>query len=138
MRASHRIARGRSIRTGSQAEFGIRGRSSGPRLIRAAHPAALVGITGCVEVSAPSQIAGVSVFVPTTSLARGESVQAVGMSVGVTGSILSGRTLDWISSNTAVATVSSSGMITAVGLGSTEVKATANGHTGAVTISVLR
>lgn len=52
------------------------------------------------------------------------------------GATLSGRTVTWTSSNSAVATVSAAGLVTAVALGSTIVTATAEGRSATSLITV--
>lgn len=52
------------------------------------------------------------------------------------GAVVTGRSLNWMSADQSVATVSQSGVVTAVGLGDTEIRATSEGVTGTSPISV--
>ncbi len=52
------------------------------------------------------------------------------------GAVLSGRTISWTSGNSAVATVSSNGLVTAVATGTTTVSATSEGKSAQATITV--
>jgi len=52
------------------------------------------------------------------------------------GNVLSGRTITWGSSNTSVASVSSTGLVTGVGSGTATITATSEGKSGAAAITV--
>lgn len=54
------------------------------------------------------------------------------------GNVLSGRTVTWSSSATNVATVSTAGVVTAVGAGSATITATSESQTGNVSVTVTR
>src|ERR1051325_280950 len=60
----------------------------------------------------------------------------VGDAAQFTGNVLTGKTVTWSSSNTAVVTVTSSGYATAVGAGSAAVVATCDGKSGQAQITV--
>ena len=90
-------------------------------------------------------VASVAVTSPSTNLLIGvtDSVAlgtaaAVGTPMDANGNSLTGRTVTWSSNSTSVATVSSTGVITAVGAGTTNIVATSEGKSGQVTITVSR
>jgi uncharacterized protein YjdB len=84
----------------------------------------------------PAAVASVSVTLNSNSLTAGQSTQAVATTRDAAGNLLSGRTITWSSSNTAVATVSSSGLVTAVAAGSAQITATSEGISGSATMTV--
>jgi uncharacterized protein YjdB len=74
-------------------------------------------------------VATIAVSAPSSSMAMLTTMQATAVARDASGHVLQGVTLSWASSNTSVATVSSSGLITAVLTGSTNITASS----GAVT-----
>ena len=90
-------------------------------------------------------VATVSVTPSSTALLVGvtDSVSLGTATVSATekdasGNVLSGRTVTWSSSATNIATVSSAGVVTAVGAGSATVTATSEGQTASVSVTVTR
>ncbi|MFL5576832.1 MAG: Ig-like domain-containing protein, partial [Gemmatimonadaceae bacterium] len=86
-------------------------------------------------VNAPS-VASVSVSANATTLKVGETTQLTAVAKDAGGATLSGQATSWASSNEAVATVSGSGLVTAVGGGSATISATIGGKAGSVSVSV--
>ncbi|MEO7041181.1 MAG: Ig-like domain-containing protein [Gemmatimonadaceae bacterium] len=90
-------------------------------------------------------VATVTVTPPSATLLTGVTDSA---SLGTTtisatlkdagGNVLSGRTVTWSSSATNVATVSTAGVVTAVGAGSATITATSESQTGNVSVTVTR
>jgi len=81
----------------------------------------------------------IDVTVTNDTMVEGQSqpASAVGNFVNASGIAVTGYVTNWTSSDTAVVTVSSSGVVTAVGTGSATISATLNGATGtSSTISV--
>lgn len=102
---------------------GVRGKSS------------IIGIT-IKATGGSSTVASVSVSVAETSLSIGQSTQATAIAKDASGKALSGRTFDFSSSNTSIATVSSSGLVTAKAPGTATVTASTNGKSGSVAVNV--
>lgn len=92
--------------------------------------------TTTVTVSAVP-VSSVTVTVPSLTMAINATQQATAVARDAAGNVLSGRTVNWSSSNTAVATVSSAGSIGAVAPGAAAITATVDGVPGLVAISVL-
>src|SRR6185436_5891198 len=88
-----------------------------------------VGPATFVFTVAPVPVASVSVTAPDSSLVTGVSVQATVVARDAANNILSltGRTVVWTSSVTSVATVSASGLVTPVGVGTTTVGVSVDG-----------
>jgi len=81
-------------------------------------------------------VATVSVDPTTASLTTGGTQQITATPRDAQGNALAGRTVTWQTGNANVATVSQSGLITAVGPGSTTITATSEGRVGTVTVTV--
>ena len=82
-------------------------------------------------------VTAVSVSAPITALTIGNSTQATVIARDNAGNALSlaGRTVSWTSASTSIASVSSSGVVTAVGAGNTVISVTVDG-VGPATLAV--
>ena len=98
------------------------------------------GVTASVAVTVsappPVAVASISVTLTPSSITVGQSAQSVATLRDAAGNVLTGRSITWSSANTSVATVSSSGAVSAVGAGSASIIATSEGQTGAATETV--
>ena len=97
------------------------------------------GINGTASVTvsaAVTPVASVSVSPSSTSLTVGQTQQLSATAKDAAANALSGRTVTWATSNSSIATVSSSGLMSAVGAGSATVTATSEGVVGSATITV--
>ena len=83
-------------------------------------------------------VASVSISPETRTLAEGEQFTATATPRDAQGRPVAGRTVTWSSSNEGVATVSQAGVVTAVGEGTTQVKATSEGRWNSATVTVVR
>lgn len=83
-----------------------------------------------------ASVASVTVTLNSSALTVGQATQANAVVKDSAGNVLTGRTLTWTSSNTSVATVSSSGYVTAKGAGSASITATTGGKSGSAPLSV--
>ncbi|MGQ0646437.1 MAG: clostripain-related cysteine peptidase [Gemmatimonadaceae bacterium] len=79
----------------------------------------------------------VAVTLPVTELLAGLTAQATATLRDARGAPLTGRVIVWSSSNNAVATVNSTGLVTAVGAGDVAITATSEGRNGSVNLRVL-
>jgi uncharacterized protein YjdB len=93
--------------------------------------------TSTIQVN-PSVIAVASVALSSTSasLTAGQSVQLVVTAKDAAGNVLTGRTASWTSSNASVATVSSSGLVSALGAGSATITVTIEGRSATAAVTV--
>ncbi len=89
-----------------------------------------------VVAPAPAPVASVSVALGASSLNPGQTTQATATTRDANNNVLTGRTVTWGSSNTGVATVSTSGLVTAVAVGSAQITGTSEGQSGSATITV--
>ncbi|MGI8498371.1 MAG: Ig-like domain-containing protein [Gemmatimonadaceae bacterium] len=93
--------------------------------------------SGSAQVTvALAPVASVTVAPTPVSLVRGQAQQLTATTRDAGGTVLSGRVVTWSTSNAAVATVSSAGMVTAVGVGTAVITATSEGKSGSASISV--
>jgi uncharacterized protein YjdB len=82
-------------------------------------------------------VASVSVTPTSATIQPGATTQLAATTLDSAGNTLTGRSVTWSSSNTSVATVSSSGLVTAIAAGTAQVSATSEGKSGnsAITVS---
>ena len=81
-------------------------------------------------------VASVSVSLAASSLTVGATSQATAVTRDASNKVLTGRTVTWSSSNTAVATVNSSGLVTALDVGTATITATSEGQIGNAVLTV--
>src|SRR5437763_4681467 len=81
-------------------------------------------------------VAAVTVSPASASVPAGQTVQLSATPKDASGNALTGRTVTWASSNTSVATVSSSGLVHGVVAGSASITATSEGKSGSSAITV--
>ena len=86
--------------------------------------------------TAPVGAASVSVTPTWVSLTAGQSSQLTAVVHDASGNVMTGQPVAWTSSTPSVATVSSTGRVTAVGAGSATITASSSGLSGTSTISV--
>src|SRR5207247_123825 len=91
--------------------------------------------TAAITVT-PAPVATVAVTPTTASLTVGQTTQLSATLKDANGNTLTGRTVAWTSSNTSMATVSSSGLVTGVTAGSATITATSEGKSGTAAITV--
>jgi len=82
-------------------------------------------------------IASISVALPPGSFAIGQSVHATAVARDVNGVTVAIATFSWSSSNQAVAAVSTSGIVTAVGAGAAVISASSGSTVGSAPVSVV-
>ena len=85
----------------------------------------------------PAQVVNVSVLpASTTPLEPDATLQLTATAFDAAGDTLKGAAVSWNSTNSQVATVSATGLVTAVEAGSTMIVATADGHSASTTVTV--
>lgn len=82
-------------------------------------------------------VARVDVSVPGASLEIGETVQLSAVARTAGGAVAPSQTFSWSTSNASVATVTPQGLVTAVAVGTAEIRAVAQGRTGTSRIDVF-
>ena len=94
------------------------------------------GDGGGGNIQEPAAVATVSVSGPTTALQVGQTVQLTATAEDANGTSLQGHTFQWTSSDLAVAAVSDSGLVSGVNPGQAEIRATTEGITGTIGVTV--
>ena len=95
------------------------------------------GVTGRATVTiAPDPVAVVDVSLSSTSLYVGSTIQLTATPRSATGQVLTGRPIVWSSSTPAVASVSASGVVTALASGDAVIIAAVDGRQGTAIVTV--
>ncbi len=95
------------------------------------------GVSGSVAISvAPAPVASIALSAPDSSLIRFDTIQVTAVLRDAANNVLTGRTIAWSSSNTSVATVSSTGRVIASGIGSATITATSEGVSRTLALTV--
>jgi Bacterial surface proteins containing Ig-like domains len=81
-------------------------------------------------------VATVTIGAPATSVNVSETIQLAATLRDQSGNALSGRTVVWTTANAGVATVSNTGLVSGVAVGSTTITATSEGKSGTAAITV--
>jgi uncharacterized protein YjdB len=97
--------------------------------------ATVSGVSGsATETVSTATVANVSVVLDSSSLMIGKTTQATATAWDISGNVLTGRTVTWSSSNPAVATVSATGLVTAVTSGTVSITGTIEGKSANATL----
>ena len=95
------------------------------------------GQSGTSDVTVtPAPVASVAVTPSPASVQVGQTLQLTATPKDANGNPLSGRVITWASNNTAVATVSGSGLVSGVTAGSATITATSEGKSGTSGVTV--
>lgn len=85
----------------------------------------------------PASVASVIVSPPSPSITIGTTTQLTASTLDSDGNVLTGRAVVWSSSNSAIASVSASGLVTGVAVGGpVTITATSEGKSGTATVNV--
>ena len=101
-------------------------------------PALILGCGGdeVAGIQEPATVAAVIVSAPTAVIRVGETVQLTATARDAGGNVLEGRSFTWTSGIGTVASVSPNGLVTGLVKGASEIRATTEGVTGTVVITV--
>ena len=112
----------------------VTARSAGTALIRAT----VDGVTGEAAVSvSTSGVATIAIAPPSVTMAIGMVGTMQATLRSSSGSVITGVNVTWTSSNTTVATITSTGQVTARSVGSTTITASADGKSGTAMVFVV-
>jgi uncharacterized protein YjdB len=110
--------------------------AAGTATITATAEGVVGAATLTITAAAPAPVATVNLTLTPTSVAVGGTAIATVQLLDATGHTLTGRTVTWSSSNTAIALINASGVVTGVGAGTATITATSEGKTGSATLTV--
>lgn len=94
------------------------------------------GVAGAATITVRIAVASVAVAPSSGALLVGATLQLAATPQSATGAALPGRAVAWSTSNPTVATVSSSGLVTARAAGAATISASSEGKTGTAAITV--
>jgi uncharacterized protein YjdB len=89
-----------------------------------------------VANAAPAPVASITVTLSASSINAGQSTQAVAVTRDAAGNVVTGRTIAWSSAAPALATVSASGVVSALAAGSVSISATSEGVSNSATLII--
>jgi hypothetical protein len=89
------------------------------------------------DLQGPVAVASVTVMAPETTLQVGHFVQLTATARDEVGIVIEGRSVEWITASGNVASVSRTGLVTGVGQGEVEIRATIDGVVGTVALVVV-
>ena len=113
------------------------GRVSGLKVGSVTITASSEGKSGTATVTVtPAPVASVNVTPPTATVIVGQTTTLAAQTLDGSGNVLTGRTVTWASSNTAIATVTQAGVVTGVAPGTATITATSEGKSGSATVTV--
>jgi uncharacterized protein YjdB len=90
-----------------------------------------------VANAAPAPVASITVTLNASSINAGQSTQAVAVTRDAAGNVVTGRTIAWSSAAPALATVSASGVVSALAAGSVSISATSEGVSNSATLIII-
>ena len=114
----------------------VRGVAPGSLFIRATSEGKRDSAAVTVSAPSPLPVASVTVSPSSATIVVGGTVLLVATLQDANGSALTGRSISWTSSNPGVATVSSSGLVSAASTGSATITATSEGQSASAPVSV--
>ena len=114
----------------------VRGRAAGGLYIRATSGSKRDSSAVTVMAASPLPVASVTLAPSSVTVTVGGTASLLATPKDASGNTLTGRSITWASSNSGVATVNGSGVVTAAAVGSATVTATSEGQSGSATVSV--
>ncbi len=94
------------------------------------------GLTSTVDAEVDVVVTDVEVLPSSSTLRPGGTLDLTAILRDAGGNLVPGRTPSWTSDDPLVATVSATGVVTAVAVGATDIRASEDGASGAATVSV--
>jgi uncharacterized protein YjdB len=91
---------------------------------------------GGADIQEPSPVTSVTVTAPTTEIRIGQTVQLTATARDAGGTVLEDRSFEWTSGIGTVASVSPTGLVIGLVKGQSEIRATTEGVTGSIVITV--
>ncbi|MEO5872491.1 MAG: Ig-like domain-containing protein [Gemmatimonadaceae bacterium] len=114
----------------------VTGVAAGSSVITAASAGFSASVTITVAAPLIPAVATVTVSAPSTVVQPNQGVQVTAVTKDAAGNVLTGRVVNWSSSNQAVASITPLGFVSPQGPGSTTITAVSEGKTASITITV--
>jgi hypothetical protein len=114
----------------------VRARAAGVAQITATRLLVSGSATVTVSSSSTAPVASVTVGLVPATISTGQSTQGTATLRDANNNVVTGRAITWKSSNTAVATITQSGVAPAVAAGTSQITATAEGQVGGAMLTV--
>lgn len=99
--------------------------------------ASFSGCGGGADIQEPGPVTAITVIAPTTTIQVGQTVQLTATARDADGTVLEGRTFEWATAGAGVASVSPTGLVTGLAAGQAEIRATTEGVTGSLVVTVI-
>ncbi len=115
---------------------GVKAVGQGNAMIKASSEGKANSSSLSVSAPAPIPVASISVSPATSTLQVAGTVQLSAVTRDANNNVLTGRVISWSSSSTGIATVSASGLVTAVAAGSASITASSEGQSASAAITV--
>lgn len=97
------------------------------------------GRSGSITLAVvPPSVSAVNLTLAQSTIATGGTTTAQAVLRDDRGTVLQGRTVTFASANSSVATVSATGVVSAIGVGTTIITATSEGQSGSAALSVIQ
>ena len=94
-------------------------------------------VSGSATVTVAQRVSAVTVSPAADTLVAGDTLRMAAEATDANGHVVAGGEFSWASSDTSVAVVDDAGLVTGVGAGHAEVRATASGVTGRADLTVV-
>ncbi|MDE2751393.1 MAG: Ig-like domain-containing protein [Gemmatimonadota bacterium] len=94
-------------------------------------------VSGSATVTVAQRVSAVTVSPAADTLVAGDTLRMAAEATDANGHVVAGAEFRWASSDTVVAVVDDAGLVTGVGAGHAEVRATASGVTGRADLTVV-
>jgi uncharacterized protein YjdB len=95
------------------------------------------GKTGSASFTIPIPVARVAIIPATPTVGLGSTLQLNAETTDASGNVLTGRAVEWSSSDQSKATISNTGVVTPIVVGTALISATSEGKTATATLTVL-
>jgi glucose/arabinose dehydrogenase len=94
------------------------------------------GEDGGGDIQEPGPVSAITVTAPATTIQVGQTAQLTATARDARGTVLEGHSFEWATADASVASVSPTGLVTGLAEGLVEIRATTEGLTGSLTLTI--